>query len=191
MADRAISITLPAIPEDQRRTEAEHWSDFEVAKPALLGALLDAIAAAIKHLPDTELTKIPRMADFAKLIMAAEPGLGWEPDTFLNDYDLNLNQGVAAALEANPVAGAIQSFIGDDMPDGWEGTAGELQGHLDGKVSEVVRKSRSWPHSPSAVGTAVRRVAPVLRPLGIEIEFHKGGADSRRLINIKPKGAAQ
>src|SRR6476469_2631796 len=44
LADRAIFLTLGPIGEEQSRSETELWREFEVARPAILGALLDATA---------------------------------------------------------------------------------------------------------------------------------------------------
>ncbi len=38
LLDRALIVTLPPIPETKRRTEREFWSEFDAAKPRLLGA---------------------------------------------------------------------------------------------------------------------------------------------------------
>src|SRR5206468_11391963 len=42
LADRAIFLMLAPIGEQQRRAETELWREFEVARPRILGALLDA-----------------------------------------------------------------------------------------------------------------------------------------------------
>ena len=48
LADRAIFLTLGPIREPQRRSETELWREFELARPAILGALLDAAAHGLK-----------------------------------------------------------------------------------------------------------------------------------------------
>ena len=42
LADRAIFLALGPIAEEQRRSETELWRKFELARPRILGALLDA-----------------------------------------------------------------------------------------------------------------------------------------------------
>src|SRR5262249_10732589 len=42
LADRAILLTLAPIAERQRRPEHTLWQEFELARPRILGALLDA-----------------------------------------------------------------------------------------------------------------------------------------------------
>src|SRR5207248_8305086 len=44
LADRAIFLMLAPIGEEHRRSETELWREFERAHPAILGALLDAVA---------------------------------------------------------------------------------------------------------------------------------------------------
>jgi len=43
LGDRAIFLTLPPIGDAQRRPEGELWHAFEIARPRILGALLDAV----------------------------------------------------------------------------------------------------------------------------------------------------
>jgi hypothetical protein len=65
LADRSILLTLEPIPEHRRRPEDELWKAFEVARPRIIGALLDMTAHGLKELPNTRLVGFPRMADFA------------------------------------------------------------------------------------------------------------------------------
>jgi len=72
LADRAIFLTLAPIAEEQRRSEAELWRQFELARPGILGALLDALAQGLRELPRLRLARLPRMADFALWATACE-----------------------------------------------------------------------------------------------------------------------
>ena len=65
LLDRALILYLPSIPEQNREPESKFRSDFDLARPALLGALLSAVAGALSRLPNVELNKKPRLADFA------------------------------------------------------------------------------------------------------------------------------
>src|SRR5438034_8467561 len=65
LADRAIFLTLGPIGEEQRRSETELLRDFELARPAILGALLDAAAHGLRAAGSVHLGVLPRMADFA------------------------------------------------------------------------------------------------------------------------------
>ena len=77
LSDRALTITLPAISEEVRRTEAEFWADFEAARAGILGALYDAVSCALRRQGEVELPRKLRMADFAVWIEAAAPARTW------------------------------------------------------------------------------------------------------------------
>lgn len=42
------------------------------------GALLDAVSLALRQLPEVRLERLPRMAEFAQWVVAAEEGLGFK-----------------------------------------------------------------------------------------------------------------
>ena len=72
LADRAILLMLAPIAERQRRPETALWREFELARPRILGALLDAAAHGLQMLPQVRLQRLPRMADFALWVTACE-----------------------------------------------------------------------------------------------------------------------
>jgi hypothetical protein len=65
LADRAILLMLAPIAERQSRSELAFWREFELARPHILGAVLDAVAHGLRTLPRVRLKRLPRMADFA------------------------------------------------------------------------------------------------------------------------------
>src|SRR5208282_5769943 len=65
LADRAIFLTLEPIPDEQRLSEQELRAAFEIERPRILGALLDAVVTGLRMVPTTRLERLPRMADFA------------------------------------------------------------------------------------------------------------------------------
>ncbi|MGH8514235.1 MAG: hypothetical protein ACREV8_09915, partial [Gammaproteobacteria bacterium] len=68
LLDRALLVYLPEIRE--RVTESDFWEKFDKALPCLLGALLDAVSAGLRNLPNTTDSDLPRMADFARWVRA-------------------------------------------------------------------------------------------------------------------------
>src|SRR5262249_8115362 len=75
LADRAIFLTLPPIGEAQRRPEAELWRGFDIARPRILGALLDAAVHGLRAMGCVHVDRLPRMADFALWATACETTL--------------------------------------------------------------------------------------------------------------------
>jgi hypothetical protein len=185
LLDRALVVTLPSIPEERRRAEREFWQDFDSQAGALLGSVLTAVAGALQKIDDIRLDSYPRMADFTRWVCAAaESGaLPFSARDFLDIYQGNRQEAVAASIEANPVAASIERLM--EERGHWEGTAGELLETLDKAVSDKVRNSRAWPKDVRAIGNRIRRVAPMLRKVGIEAEFQR--SHGRRFISIGHK----
>jgi putative DNA primase/helicase len=187
LADRSLTIHLSTIADAERWAEDELLGQFEHARPRILGALLDAVSRALANIAAVKLDGAPRMADFAKWITAAEPGLGWEPGTFLKVYRANRRDVVESSFEADPVAVAIRDYVSVEHPEGWTGTAAELLSALNGRVNEGVRKSRIWPDTAQRLGNAVLRAAPLLRSKGFSVNRRHSG---QRLITIAPPKAS-
>ena len=120
LADRAVFLTLEPIPEERRRPEAELWAAFEAERPRILGVLLDAVVEGLKRLPETQLPKLPRMADFALWATACETAL-WPAGTFWSAYCGNLDEAVEGVIDADPVAAAVRAMMSADGADGVDG----------------------------------------------------------------------
>jgi hypothetical protein len=67
LRDRSLIIELPPISPEKKRTERVFYRDLEKARPKVLGALLNAVSAALRTLERVELEELPRMADFCRV----------------------------------------------------------------------------------------------------------------------------
>lgn len=182
LADRAIFVTLEAIPEERRRPEAELRAAFEADRPKILGGLLDAVAEGLRRLPTVHLPRLPRMADFARWASACETAFA-EEGTFVRAYDDNREGAVEQVIEADPVASAVRMLVGQRGE--WSGTASELLDVLGDLVGERTRRAKGWPANPRALSGRLRRAATFLRQLGIDITFLKEGRERRRIVVIR------
>jgi hypothetical protein len=87
LPDRTIQLELQAIAKPKRRRERRCHPDeppgvldeFDLMRPRPLGALLDAVAGALRELPNIGLQGMPRMADFAIIGAAAEKAMSRKP----------------------------------------------------------------------------------------------------------------
>jgi hypothetical protein len=182
LLDRALILYLPALSEEKRQSESNLWSEFELARPALLGSLLDAVSAALRCLPSVKLPKKPRMADFAVWMTAAEAQLGWPRGAFLDAYEQNRSSANALALEASPIAEAVQALAREQN---FEGTATELLKTLTAYADASVMPQKSWPANAQVLSNKLRRIAPNLRSCGVEVSFSRDpNARRRRSITI-------
>jgi hypothetical protein len=179
LADRAVFLTLEAIPEERRRPEQELWAQFESERAAILGALLDAVAHGLRQLPNVHLDRLPRMADFARWSTACETAI-WSAGTFWAAYCGNRDEAVVGVIEADPVASTVRAFMATRTE--WTGTASELLGALAELVREMQRKNKSWPDTPRALAGRLRRAATFVRKIGIEVAFDREGRARTRTI---------
>ncbi len=141
LLDRCIVLDLPRIEDAERMDEHSFNTEFQAMRGKLFGALLDAVSAAIRNHDAAVVDEMPRMADFARWVAAAEPQVGWGSGKFLCAYRNNRRRANELALET-PLGEAIRKI---DLP--WKGTATELLKILSAVVDEGVRKQRGWPSS--------------------------------------------
>jgi len=177
LLDRALIVSLPVIPEDRRRPESEFWAAFEIAMPGILGGLLTGLSAAIGNLPTTKLATLPRMADFAVLATAAEPGLGLPAGAFMAAYDNNRVDANVLAIECESISRYLLELVARAP---WTGTASDLLRELDLAADDATRRTRDWPKSAKALSGKIKRLAPNLRRIGIEVESWREPDKSRR-----------
>ena len=185
LVDRAIILNLETIDESMRRPEKELWAAFEAARPDILGALLDAVAHGLSRLDRMVVTRLPRMADFYTWSTACEPAM-WPEGTFASAYDTNRETAVAGTIEADFVAMAVRSFMNDRNT--WIGSASELLTALGLLISDTQHRRKEWPSLPHHLTGRLRRVAPVLRKVGIKIDFRREGKQGARAIHISHLG---
>src|SRR5262249_31704400 len=112
LGDRAIFLTLPPIGDAQRRPENELWRDFEIARPRILGLLLNTVVHGLKAMGRVHVDRLPRMADFALWATACETAL-WPAGTFARAYTANRRAAIESIMEADPIATCVRSIMVD------------------------------------------------------------------------------
>lgn len=164
----------------RRRDETAFWEAFERLRPEILGALLDIVAVALRRHASVTLDHLPRMADFARWVVAGEPACPWPAGRFLAIYAGNRAQAVEATLDGDPVADLLRGFAS------WSGTATELLAELNRGDLAVHLRPKDWPTKARQIGDAVRRLAPALRQVGVDVQFVKGRKHGRLIIIVGP-----
>lgn len=189
LLDRAIIVTLPTITEENRREEADVWREFDKARPRLLGALLTAVSTALRNLPHVKLDRLPRMADFARFAVAAEPALDCAPGAFLAAYRYNRTTANELALEASPVATILIAFVSD--VETWRGTVSELLKNLNERAGDAAL-AEGWAKSAQSLGGTLKRLAPNLRASGVDVKtgVRMPGSGKRLIILEKTRNQA-
>jgi hypothetical protein len=182
LADRGLFVTLRPISETQRRPEQELWREFELARPRLLGALLDALSHGLRMRPQLRVDRLPRMADFALWAAACETAV-WPAGTFARAHAANRRAAVEDAIDADPVAACVRELMVERSS--WAGSAADLMRiGADRSRAAISRDSAGWPRNPRALAGRLRRAQTLLRALGIDIVFTREGRGGSRVIRI-------
>ncbi len=168
LIDRSLILTLPTITN--RRTEEQIWGDFEQDRSSLLGGLLDAVSTGLRRFSEISVPELPRMADFAKWGVAAEPAFGVEGSKFMEAYRKNIRAGVTAGIAASTFAMAVEALIKDIKT--FEGVPSKLLDQARLVAPESASDHKAWP-APNKVRNELRRLAPSLRASDIRVDLTK------------------
>ena len=171
LLDRALVIHMPRIRDTNRRTEKELATRLDELRPALLGALLDAVVSGLRRLPNVHMKTLPRMADFAMWMVACEDALPWENGSFIKAYDNSQSDAISAIIEGDTFALAVYNFA-LKMERPYEGSATVVLEALAGYANiDPHYLPIGWPRSPKGLTSKLKRLAPGLRIMGIGVEF--------------------
>ncbi|WKK26538.1 hypothetical protein QZH56_13650 [Streptomyces olivoreticuli] len=128
----------------------------------MLGALFDLLACVLALLPTVRLDSMPRMADFARVLAAVDQAQEWHT---LDDYLATSANVATDALEGDPFGAAIAALV--DQVGTWQGTAAQL---LDALPLPGLIRPQGWPKDATRAGGRVKRLAPLLRSIGITVD---------------------
>lgn len=189
LLDRALPVELPPIDAHSRRTEGELLEAFATEHPFLLGALLDAAVVGFQRLPALKPATLPRLADAALWAMACEPATGLPEGTIATALQEITQQGAYIALDADPLAAAVQALIEQHGP--WRGRATALLHALEEVAPENARRARTWPKVANAAAGRLRRLAPSLQIIGIVVTSTRSRGFTTWRIDRAPEPAAE
>jgi hypothetical protein len=179
---------LPHVADARRQPERELWRQFELARPRILGALLDLVVNGLRAPPRIGLDRLPRMADFAHWASACETAL-WRPGTFRRAYEANRRAAIEDIIDADPIAACVREIMAERSS--WNGTAADLLRAGAERGADGISSNRSgWPQNPRALAGRLRRAQTFLRVLGIDITFSRGGRDGSRIIRMRAHSKA-
>lgn len=185
LGDRAIFLSLAAIAEADRRSESGLWREFEIARPMILGALLDAVVHGLRNRHHDQPDRLPRMADFALWIAACETAF-WPAGTFARAYAANRRAAIQNIIDADPLATCVRKIMGEQSR--WTGSASDLLRLCSQQAHEVAAENLPWARNPRALAGRLRRAQTFLRMLDIEIAFGREGRSGTRIIRISALG---
>ncbi len=170
LLDRSLVLELAGIPENKRKSEKKLEAEFQRIKPRIFGALMDVLPSVLKNLPNIKLDTLPRMADFAMWVTAAEVSLGWKSGSFLESYSLNRKESCRIGIEASPVGEALMEIFGEGR---FNDRISRLFEMLLGRVDESSRHVPGWPKNVQSLSRQLKGLAPSIEAEGYTITFYR------------------
>ncbi|MGC2575873.1 MAG: DNA polymerase domain-containing protein, partial [Candidatus Nitrosopolaris sp.] len=169
LLDRGLIIQLSKISKDKTREKEEIWAEFEIIRPKLLGYIFDILVKVLATISSVRLSKLPRMADFAKVCETISRCMGNEPDAFIKAYETNIQLQTEQVLESNIIALVIVKFM--DNRQEWIGSSTALLSNMETLAAslKVNTKSRAWPKGPNILIRRLNEVKANLEDVGIFI----------------------
>ena len=167
LADRLLPVHLDSISEEERREDTRMWGEaWSKAHPRIFGAVLNLAADVLATLRTTSLERMPRMADFARIVHAVDQVLG--------TAGLKRYMGAQGRLAVDTLSGDdFISSVTDAITERFDGTAAELLDRVT-PSSDGWRRPKGWPANARLVTQRLRRQAPVLRKVGWEVSDDGG-----------------
>lgn len=173
LGDRLLTIELERISDERRTSEEDLDREWNACHADVLGALLDLTSQVLDVLPRIRHHTLPRLADFARIVLAVDSVLTTDAYT---TFTTQATANAALNVETDNVARAITEHI--EHP--WQGTATALLNILTAGLGEHAPKD--WPTAPGTLGGQLRRTAPVLRQLGWTVDYVRTGQRRRWFI---------
>lgn len=170
------SVTIEALPVENRKTEKCVWSEFESDRPAMFGALLTAISMSMKNATQIEADisagrlPVPRLADFAAVAEGACEFFNMERGEFSAwELQCQRHQQAEASL-GNPFIEALLRFVSRSEFEPMECFARELIDKLAREYFDI----KAWP-ATNQVAKIISRNHDGLIALGVKVEIIPAG----------------
>ena len=175
--DRSLMIHTPVM-RGATKEEDELDRAFAEVYPAIFGAMLTAACEGLRRLPEVKRIncRLPRLADFARWMMAVEAALGWESGTFMRMMTRHEEDSNESVVAGSLVAETVRKFM--LTKQSWNGAWSKLLEDLNVFAGEETRHREGWPQDNRTLSNKLRLLAPNLRGVGVGVEFHDKDAQT-------------
>ncbi|QGU06710.1 hypothetical protein COCCU_03805 [Corynebacterium occultum] len=179
LSDRLLAVNLHMIPEEERRPEDQLNAEWDENYPYLFGALLSFSAEVHELLPSIKLEKMPRMADFARILAAVDQVAdkwGLPGESGLDRFTRRAEDLAKDSLASNAFIMGI--LVIAEKNGIREKTSAEIlkevELHMQLTEADWRRPQRGWPTSPKAVTGFLKRNIPQMRKTGWQVFDDEG-----------------
>lgn len=174
LLSRTLSINLEYIPPEKRLIEADFEANFEQARPKILGALFDAVSAAIRNLPKIT-GPFERMADFQAFAEASGEAFGWENGAFSAALRNDRAESLQSHAENDPFVELLLQFV-DSVGGAICMRPAQLHEQLRlfyVREHNSERMPRWMPQAPNSLAGKIKRAGAGIRAIGCELRDSK------------------
>jgi hypothetical protein len=185
--DRIFAIYLDTIPEGKHRARKTIEREWELERPAVFGAILDALLRSMQRRDEIEAQDrpLPRMADAAVIILAAEDLFGPPVGTFERALAGQREEATAFTLDT-PLGIALgafkETYLHSEIE--WHGTKTELLEILAKIVDPQGRGlAKPWPGNARAFSNKLKEMVPDLRR-GYGLHFRSYLANRKKMVLV-------
>jgi hypothetical protein len=177
LLERAINLKLQPIPQGQRRSEHDIWTEFRQNHGKWLGCLLDIIVVALRRYDEVKAPTTIRMADAARWLVAAEPATSFSEGTFIKVLKGSQDELVVDRILDLPLTQALLELVRHTP---FEGTMGELHK----KITRDHDFRRPLPKTSAHLSTELKRVRPGLELIGLHVTIIKKKDRKGRMVRV-------
>ena len=180
--DRAIFLTLDSDSETRNDVRKQSFgTQFEIARPRILGALLDAVVHGLRDASSHSARSAAAHGRFRAMGNGLRNSALACRALFARPTTQTVGAAIESVIDADPVATFVREIMAERTT--WVGKASDL---LQARWGEKNSPSRmtAWPTNPRALAARLRRCQTFLRTTGIEIAFSREGRAGSRTIRM-------
>ncbi len=188
LSERLLPIDFEPIGDDERQEEAEIYRLFDERRPVILAGLFDLVADVLERRPSVRPSRLPRMADFARVLATIDELKGWAT---LAAYRARVARAMQAVVDDDLVGQALMNFVArlsatisdtGELVQSWQGPMGQLLGALP--VPDP--RPKDWPRTVQAFTATMTRLTPALRAKGLRVERGDRAKHQRSITIARP-----
>ena len=180
LLDRSLLFPLASIPREKRMDEEELFESFEQLRPMMLGALFDALSAAMKIRPTVQLGYIERLGAFTKWGYAIAQALDYDPERFLRNYAANRQEANEEIISSHILSNVVMEFMRSRSE--WMGAPRTLLTDLTEFEFGNKTPHKDWPKTDSQISKELDDLAQPLDRSGLK--YTRGRLHDGRWISL-------
>lgn len=165
---RMFNISLDAVPPGRKIPIDILQQQFDLDKPLIWGAILNALSCALANYATTPRPAVDGLVSVAQWVEAAAPALGWAPGAFTSIYNANRRTAIDSILDGDEFARLITDML---LTEG-----GRFEGDFEGFIAKSAmhrrgdKKNEYFPQDAKRWIEKLKRIAPALETQGIHMK---------------------